>query len=183
MEEHLRGTRRVVHRAFGTGGHQVDVAVGHPTARLIGHEPSALGRDLDLIAHCCVRAQQFGTDHNGNRLDQGQAVYQRPLSLRRVEHGADAAQLGHGQHVEQQLGAILDKQRHHVPLADALGLQVMGNTIGALIGVSVADHAVPIQQGSTLRVTQRGLFEMPAQAAGLAGVGDVGSTHAAHHPW
>ena len=65
------------------------------------------------------------------RVHQVQAVHQRALGLRGVDYGADATQLGHGQHIEQQFGAVFDKHRHHVTLAHALPLLSIICVIGA----------------------------------------------------
>ena len=122
VEEDLRGAGRVVHRALAARSQQVDIPLRHQARRLIGDEPGSISRDGHLIAHRVIGGDQFRADNNGCRTHQVQAVHQSRLGLCGIEHRADAPQLGHRQHVQEQFGAVFDKQRHHVPLADALGL-------------------------------------------------------------
>jgi len=101
IEEDLRGAGRILQRALGTDRHQVDITVGHLGGLLIGDEPGSISLDRDLITHGFIGGHQFRTDNNGHWAHQVQAVHQRRLGLRSVEHRADATQLGHGEHVQK----------------------------------------------------------------------------------
>lgn len=139
VEVDLLAACGVIRRAVRTGSHQVDIARGHRRRRLFGNVPGALRINRHLPAHGVVGFGQLRADHNRHRVYQGQAVDQHCLGLRGVEHGADAADLGHRQHGQQQFGTVFNKQRDHIPLANALGLQVMGDAVGMLVGLAVTE--------------------------------------------
>ncbi|MNN28184.1 hypothetical protein D3C81_1417440 [compost metagenome] len=110
-------------------------------------------------------------------------MHQGVAGLRGVDQRTDRPDLGHGQNGHQQFRTVFDEHRHHIALADALADQVMGDAIGPLVDVGVAQRHRALQQGRAIGVAQRGLLETPAQTARLGRVRDVCDLHAFHHPW
>ncbi|MNF54343.1 hypothetical protein D3C84_357700 [compost metagenome] len=110
-------------------------------------------------------------------------MHQRLLGLRGIEHGTDGAELGDGQYRDQQFRTVLDEDPDHVALADTLGMQVMGDPVGPLVGLGITEADRAVQQRRPLGVALRRLLKGKRQAAGLVRLFDVGDFEPLDHPW
>ncbi len=120
IKENLPAAGRVVAAIVETDGHQVDETFRRDTrlARgvLIGDEPGSVSLDRHPVTHSEVRRDQLLTDNDRRRRHQIHTVHQGVAGLGGIEQRTDCADLGHRQYGHQQFRAVLDEDRHHIPL-------------------------------------------------------------------